>query len=169
MNFLTESDLRSNFKFESNFHHLQAGNIEIGPRPLGIVMHEGKNAFSPPSHAGLAVGRNDGLVSGVVGNLDRARSEMVHIRIKRLAACMIRVAYLMEITTISDLKISDTIPMTASGAITAVGLAAFVAICNVWRGLVPISPKTTPVHKTMPPARLPKCLIGAPSAIFVVI
>jgi hypothetical protein len=38
---------------------------------------------------------------------------------------------LMEIMTISDQKISDTIPMTASGAIAAVGLAAFVAICKV--------------------------------------
>ena len=48
-----------------------------------------------------------------------------------LLARMIRIAYLMEIMTISDQKISDTIPMTASGAIAAVGLAAFVAICKV--------------------------------------
>jgi hypothetical protein len=63
------SGLGSNFKLKTNFHHLRAGNIEIGTGPLGIVMHDGKNAFSPSSHASLPVGRNDSLVSGVIGDL----------------------------------------------------------------------------------------------------
>src|ERR1700730_3263126 len=34
-------------------------------------MHEGKNALSPSSHASLAVGRKDRLVSGVIGDLSK--------------------------------------------------------------------------------------------------
>jgi hypothetical protein len=48
-----------------------------------------------------------------------------------LSARMIKIAYLMEITTISDQKISDTIPITASGATVPAGLATFVATLSV--------------------------------------
>jgi hypothetical protein len=44
---------------------------------------------------------------------------------------MMRVAYLMEMTMISDQKIKDTMPMTASGEMTPLGLAAFTATCSV--------------------------------------
>jgi hypothetical protein len=40
---------------------------------------------------------------------------------------MIRIAYLIEITMISDQRISDTMPSTASGDAVPLGLAAFVA------------------------------------------
>jgi len=40
---------------------------------------------------------------------------------------MIRMAYLMETTMISDQKINDTTPSTASGETAPLGLAAFVA------------------------------------------
>src|SRR4051794_9236463 len=59
---------------------------------------------------------------------------------------MIRIAYLMEITTISAQKITDTIPSTAAGEITPPKLAAFAASLNAYSGLVPISPKTIPMH-----------------------
>ena len=48
-----------------------------------------------------------------------------------LLARMMRPAYLTEITTISDQKINDTIPSTASGEIAPPGLAAFTATCRV--------------------------------------
>ena len=48
-----------------------------------------------------------------------------------LSARMIRIAYLMEMTTISDQKISDTIPSTASGATVPAGLATFAATLSV--------------------------------------
>jgi hypothetical protein len=44
---------------------------------------------------------------------------------------MIKIAYLMEMTMISDQKINDTMPMTASGEIAPLGLAAFTATCKV--------------------------------------
>jgi hypothetical protein len=40
---------------------------------------------------------------------------------------MIRIAYLIEITRISDQKISETMPSTASGEIAPPGLAARAA------------------------------------------
>jgi len=44
---------------------------------------------------------------------------------------MIKSAYLIEMTIISDQKISDTIPRTAAGEIAPFGLAACVATCRV--------------------------------------
>jgi hypothetical protein len=40
---------------------------------------------------------------------------------------MIRIAYLIEMTTISDQKINDTMPSTASGEACPAGLATFAA------------------------------------------
>ena len=48
-----------------------------------------------------------------------------------LSARMIRVAYLNEMTTISDQKISDTMPITASGVTWPLGLAAFTVTLSV--------------------------------------
>src|SRR3954452_8106636 len=62
---------------------------------------------------------------------------------------MIRIAYLMEITTISDQKINDTIPSTAAGETTPPKLAAFAASLNAYKGLVPMSPKTIPMHASV--------------------
>jgi hypothetical protein len=44
-----------------------------------------------------------------------------------LSARMIRIVYLMDMTTISDQKINDTTPRTASGETLTPGLAAFAA------------------------------------------
>jgi hypothetical protein len=44
---------------------------------------------------------------------------------------MIRIAYLMEITMMSDQKIKDMIPNTASGAGVPPELAAFAVTCGV--------------------------------------
>ena len=44
-----------------------------------------------------------------------------------LSARMIRIAYLMEMTIISDQKINDTTPSTACGDSCPSGLAAFAA------------------------------------------
>jgi hypothetical protein len=44
---------------------------------------------------------------------------------------MMRIAYLREMTMISDQKINDTMPMTASGEMAPLGLAAFTATCSV--------------------------------------
>ncbi len=48
-----------------------------------------------------------------------------------LSARMIRIAYLIEMTTISDQKISDTMPMTDSGVTCPFGLAALAATLSV--------------------------------------
>jgi hypothetical protein len=53
---------------------------------------------------------------------------------------------MIEITTMRDQKISDTMPVTASGTITPFGLAAFAASFRAYNGLVPMSPKTTPMQ-----------------------
>jgi hypothetical protein len=44
---------------------------------------------------------------------------------------MIRIAYLIEMTTINDQKISETMPSTASGETCPDGLAARAATLNV--------------------------------------
>src|SRR3954451_20036128 len=62
---------------------------------------------------------------------------------------MIRIAYLMEITAISDQKIKDTMPNTASGEIAPPEVAAFAASLSAYRGLVPMSPKTIPMHASV--------------------
>src|SRR5258708_218174 len=56
--------LDSNFELKTDLHHLHAWNVEIGTRPLGIVMHEGKNAFAPSSHASLPVDRHARIRAG---------------------------------------------------------------------------------------------------------
>jgi hypothetical protein len=48
-----------------------------------------------------------------------------------LSARMMRMAYLTEITTMSDQKINETTPSTASGATVPAGLAAFAATLRV--------------------------------------
>jgi hypothetical protein len=48
-----------------------------------------------------------------------------------LSARMMRIAYLIEMTTINDQKISDTMPRTASGEACPVGLADLAATFNV--------------------------------------
>ena len=48
-----------------------------------------------------------------------------------LSARMIRIAYLIEMTMISDQKISETIPSTACGVIAPLGLAIWTATCSV--------------------------------------
>jgi len=44
---------------------------------------------------------------------------------------MIRIAYLIEITMISDQKISDTMPSTTSGVTSPLGLADLAATLRV--------------------------------------
>ena len=48
-----------------------------------------------------------------------------------LSARMIRIAYLMEMTMISDQKINDTMPSTACGDTSPAELAAFAATLRV--------------------------------------
>ena len=48
-----------------------------------------------------------------------------------LSARMMRIAYLIEMTMISDQKISDTMPSTASGETCPSGLADFAATLSV--------------------------------------
>ena len=48
-----------------------------------------------------------------------------------LSARMMRIAYLIEMTMMSDQKMSDTMPSTASGATCPVGLADFAATFSV--------------------------------------
>jgi hypothetical protein len=47
------------------------------------------------------------------------------------SARMMRIAYLTEMTMISDQKISDTMPRTASGVTCPVGLADLAATLSV--------------------------------------
>jgi len=35
-------------ELDPDFHELRAGNPEIGPRPLGVAVHEGENRFARP-------------------------------------------------------------------------------------------------------------------------
>jgi hypothetical protein len=49
----------------------------------------------------------------------------------RLSARMIRIAYLIEMKMISDQKISDTMPTTASGETCPSGLADLAATLRV--------------------------------------
>jgi hypothetical protein len=44
---------------------------------------------------------------------------------------MIRMAYLIEMTMISDQKISETTPSTAAGATAPTGVAALAAVLRV--------------------------------------
>src|SRR5271169_4605408 len=81
---------------------------------------------------------------------------------------MIRIAYLMEMTMISDQKINDTIPSTASGDTCPLGLAAFAATLSVYSGLVPMSPKTTPIHARAAAAQARRISVGMPSFVTVV-
>jgi len=41
----------SDFEFEADLHDLCARDLEIGPRSLGVVMHECENFFTPARHA----------------------------------------------------------------------------------------------------------------------
>src|SRR6516164_10080879 len=61
----------SHFEFNADFHHLRAGNLEIGARSLRVVMHEGEQLLAPARHAGPVPGSDDRLVSGVVRHLAR--------------------------------------------------------------------------------------------------
>jgi hypothetical protein len=81
----------------------------------------------------------------------------------------------MEITIISDQKINDTIPSTAAGETTPPKLAAFAASLNAYSGLVPISPKTIPMHASVAGAHAREvsgirfraiAVIGVPSVYF---
>src|SRR5580704_6601165 len=81
---------------------------------------------------------------------------------------MIRTAYLMEMTIISDQKISDTMPSTASGDACPPGLAAFAATFSVYSGLVPMSPKTTPMHARAAAAQARRTSVGMPSLVTAV-
>src|SRR5262249_51060234 len=95
MAFLPLRDIRppaSHLEFDANLHHLSAGNLEIGARPLRVVMHEGKQLLTPACHAGPDPGRDDGLVPGVVRHLVRvalgdlaarhcARQPLWHVRL----------------------------------------------------------------------------------------
>src|SRR5205814_6475406 len=81
---------------------------------------------------------------------------------------MIRIAYLMETTTISDQKINDTMPSTASGDACPLGLAAFVTTLSVYSGLVPMSPKTTPMHARAAAAQARRISVGVPSFVMTV-
>src|SRR5439155_20035933 len=62
----------------------------------------------------------------------------------RLSARRIRIAYLREKIKMRDQRISETTPRTASGLAIPAALAALVASFNAYRGLVLISPYTTP-------------------------
>src|SRR5215475_13070421 len=83
MAFLPLRDIRpsaSHLEFDADLHHLSAGNLEIGTRPLRVVMHEGKQLLAPARHAGPDRRRDDGLVPGVVRHL-------VRVALGDLAAC----------------------------------------------------------------------------------
>src|SRR6476660_4476865 len=61
----------SHLEFDADFHYLHAGNLEIGARPLRVVMHEGEQLLAPARHAGPASGSDDRLVPGVVRHVAR--------------------------------------------------------------------------------------------------
>ena len=71
-------------------------------------------------------------------------------------------------TMISYQKINDTMPMTAAGEIAPLGLAAFTATCRVYRGLVPISPKTIPMHASAAGAKARRPLNAASTVDMIV-
>ena len=60
-----------------------------------------------------------------------------------LLARMMRVTYLSVTTTMSDQKISETMPIRLPG-VKVSPLAGSKTVCMTYSGLVPMSPKTTP-------------------------
>src|SRR5436305_8681618 len=68
---LSDGRRTSHLEFDADFHHLRAGNLEIGARPLRVVMHEGEQLLAPARHAGPASGSDDRLVPSVVRHVAR--------------------------------------------------------------------------------------------------
>src|SRR5271165_4508015 len=56
-------------ELDADFHQLPGRNVEVGAGALGIAVHEREQRLAPARHAGLTTGRDDGLVTGVVGHL----------------------------------------------------------------------------------------------------
>ena len=76
-----------------------------------------------------------------------------------LSARMIRVAYLIDMTTISDQKISETMPSTASGVTWPFGLAAFDGGAQgIERARADVAEHDAHAGERRPPDRTPACL-----------
>src|SRR5215469_4376959 len=64
----TSRNVGSDFEFEADLHDLRAWDLEIGARPLGIMMHECEELFAPTRHARSPAGSYNRLMARVVGH-----------------------------------------------------------------------------------------------------
>ena len=77
-----------------------------------------------------------------------------------LSARRMKTTYLIETIKVSDQNTSEMTPYTSSGVGFTTPLSIANTVCMAYRGLVPMSPNTTPMAPSARPMRLPWCTAG---------